>query len=297
MSNVTSQTVSNLISGQIYYFSVTAYDSSNNESGFSNEVSGTPKDPAQSYHYTVATNPPKFLIVVDGATYTAPKTFSWAPGSSHNISVPSPQGEAGSRNVFSSWSDGGDQNHTVAMPLSDANCTASFKTQYSLTSSTNPSEGVAIIPSGLNWYDSGQTVTLSAIANAGYSFSYWTGDLTGSANSGSLTMNGPKNVAANFIQNQYTLMVNMNPSGSGSVIKNPEKATYVYGEQVTLTATANSGYNLSNWSGDISSTNRSVTLTMNSNQWVMANFIPDPANSVHLDGQHHWLGVSHSESR
>ena len=74
VSNVTSQTVSNLISGQIYYFSVTAYDSSNNESGFSNEVSGTPKDPAQSYHYTVATNPPKFLIVIDGATYTAPKT-------------------------------------------------------------------------------------------------------------------------------------------------------------------------------------------------------------------------------
>ena len=37
--NVTQYTVNNLTDGQTYYFAVTAYDTSGNESGYSNEVS------------------------------------------------------------------------------------------------------------------------------------------------------------------------------------------------------------------------------------------------------------------
>lgn len=37
--NVTEQTLNNLTEGQTYYFAVTAYDTSGNESGYSNEVS------------------------------------------------------------------------------------------------------------------------------------------------------------------------------------------------------------------------------------------------------------------
>ncbi len=40
VGNVTTYTISNLVSGA-YYFAVTAYDSQNIESGYSNEVSGT----------------------------------------------------------------------------------------------------------------------------------------------------------------------------------------------------------------------------------------------------------------
>ena len=36
--NVTSKTVTGLTSGMTYYFSVTAYDSAGNESGYSSEV-------------------------------------------------------------------------------------------------------------------------------------------------------------------------------------------------------------------------------------------------------------------
>jgi len=46
--NVTTQTISNLVSGQTYFFSVTAYDTSNNESGFSNEVSGPAANSTQT---------------------------------------------------------------------------------------------------------------------------------------------------------------------------------------------------------------------------------------------------------
>jgi uncharacterized repeat protein (TIGR02543 family) len=74
------------------------------------------------------------------------------------------------------------------------------------------------------------------------------------------------------LETEYTLTVNINPSASGSVTKNPDKATYVYGEQVTLTATAASGYTFYNWSGDASGTNNPVTLTIDSNKTVAANF-------------------------
>ena len=42
VGNQTTYTLPGLQDGQLYYFSVTAYDTSDNESGFSNEVSSVP---------------------------------------------------------------------------------------------------------------------------------------------------------------------------------------------------------------------------------------------------------------
>jgi hypothetical protein len=71
----------------------------------------------------------------------------------------------------------------------------------------------------------------------------------------------------------YTLITNVSPSGSGPVTKNPDKSSYSYNESVQLTATANSGYTFSNWSGDASGSTNPVTIIMNSNKAVTANFI------------------------
>ena len=43
VGNVTTYTLTGLVQGQRYYIATTAYDTSNNESGFSNEVNGVPK--------------------------------------------------------------------------------------------------------------------------------------------------------------------------------------------------------------------------------------------------------------
>ena len=225
---------------------------------------------------TVATNPSGLQILVDGSTYTEPHTFDWTPGSSHNLSIPSPQsGTSGTRYIYSSWSDGGTQTHTINAPSSSTTYTASFTTQYSLTTSVNPSWTGTITPSGTNWYVVGQNVFISSTANPGYTFSGWSGDLSGTNNPTSIPMNGPKNVVANFTQNQYTLIVNIAPIGSGLVTKVPDKTTYVYGDVVTLTATANAGYTFSNWSGDATGSTNPVTVTMNGNRTVTANFTPN----------------------
>jgi hypothetical protein len=370
VGNVTTCTVPGLTRGVTYYFAVTAYNTSHNESGYSNEVYGvlTPSVPetvsapgvlrgprggttGSSYiyiaggsssnlrhsveyqfdwkgdgsdlsswnsttsqsktwtapgiysvrararcvsdtsvispwlgslsvnitqatlSYTVTTNPSGLQITVNGANYVTPQAFTWLPGSNYTLAVSSPQGgSSGKRYIHSSWSDGGAQTHTVAVPSSSATYTANFTTQYSLTTSVTPSGGGTASPSGVNWYNSGQTVSVSATPSAGYSFSNWTGDLTGSTNPASLIMSGPKSVTANFGQNQYTLTVNVNPSVGGSVTKNPNKTTYVYGEQVTLTATANSGYSFSGWSEDVSGMANPTTITVNSSKAVTANF-------------------------
>jgi fibronectin type 3 domain-containing protein len=75
----------------------------------------------------VATNPSGLQITVDGVTSTAPQRFSWVPGSSHAIAVPSPQsGASGVRYVYASWSDKGAQSHTITVPSSNATYTANL---------------------------------------------------------------------------------------------------------------------------------------------------------------------------
>jgi hypothetical protein len=197
VGKITSYTLGSLINGQTYYVSLTSTDTSNNESGFSNEVNGPAKDPTASY--TVATNPTGLQVVVDGMNYTAPQTFSWSAGSSHTLSGSSPQpGGTGTRYVYSSWSDGGGQSHTITVPSTSTTYTANFTIQYSLTTSVSPSGGGTVSPSGVNWYNSGQNVSILATANTGYSFASWAVDLMGSTNPTSVTMSGPKSVTANF---------------------------------------------------------------------------------------------------
>lgn len=57
---------------------------------------------------------------------------------------------------------------------------------------------------------------------------------------------------------------------NGSV--SPSNGTYLHGSNVTLTATPNAGYQFSNWSGDIDSTVNPVSVLMNSNKNIVANF-------------------------
>jgi parallel beta-helix repeat protein len=145
---------------------------------------------------------------------------------------------------------------------------------YTLTVNVNPAgSGTVTKNPDKGTYCPGEQVTLTATPNAGYSFSSWSGDLSGSTNPATITMNGNKNVTANFIQNcTYTLTINVSPAGSGTVTKNPNKSTYCPGDQVTLTATANSSYTFSSWSGVDASSGNTGYVTMNGNRTVTANF-------------------------
>ena len=68
--------------------------------------------------------------------------------------------------------------------------------QYQLTSGTNPANGGTITGGGSKY--AGTAAVVLATPAAGYRFAYFSGDLTGSANPQSLTMNSSKYVVANF---------------------------------------------------------------------------------------------------
>jgi formylglycine-generating enzyme required for sulfatase activity len=118
-------------------------------------------------------------------------------------------------------------------------------------------------------YNHGETVTLKAAPNKGYSFKNWSGDLSGSTNPATLVMEGDKSVSAGFALKTYSLTV---AAADGSVTKKPDKTSYNHGETVTLKAAPNTGYSFTNWSGDLSGSTNPTTLAMNADKSVNAGF-------------------------
>ncbi len=130
----------------------------------------------------------------------------------------------------------------------------------------------------VNWdnppYGSNTVVVLTANAAAGWAFDHWTGDVTGSQNPVSLTMNGPHSVQAVFAQTGYPLTATT--PGGGSVTVNGQvisRATfYQIGSVVTLSATASNGWSFMGWQGDASGTNNPLSVTINRTNNVQAIF-------------------------
>ncbi|MFZ3137286.1 MAG: CARDB domain-containing protein [Thermodesulfovibrionales bacterium] len=157
---------------------------------------------------------------------------------------------------------------------------------YVLNFSTIGSGIVTSNPSGINCgldcsetFDKDTIVTLTATADSGYIFSAWSGCDSISGNTCTVAMNGNKNVTANFSQNcDRSLIININPPGSGTVTKNPDKANYCPNEQVTLTASQNSDYTFNLWDGVDSSNGTTASITMNANRTVTVNFNQQTSN-------------------
>ena len=75
--------------------------------------------------------------------------------------------------------------------------TTSSTVSYNLTVNVAGSGSVSKLPNK-SQYNSGDVVQLTANADAGWTFAGWSGDLTGSTNPRSVTMNGNKTVTATF---------------------------------------------------------------------------------------------------
>ncbi|MBR3730429.1 MAG: T9SS type A sorting domain-containing protein [Bacteroidales bacterium] len=166
--------------------------------------------------------------------------------------------------------------------------------QYTINVSANPNIGGSVTGGGT--YNQGQSCTVTASPNAGYTFTNWTenGNVVSTNRNYTFTVTGNRTLVANFqAQPQnYNITVSANPSNGGSVAGG---GTYQQGQSCTVTATANTGYAFANWTenGNVVSSQANYTFTVNGNRTLVANFTPqqytitataDPVNGGNVTG-------------
>jgi len=143
---------------------------------------------------------------------------------------------------------------------------------YRLSVAVSPSDSgrVSLSPSERD-YSEGARVTLTASALPDYEFVGWSGDASGTSPVVTVTMDSDKEVTANFRILSYSLTTSVSPPEGGTV--SPSGGIYDIGSPVTLTASALPDYEFVGWSGDASGTSPVVTVTMDSDKEVTANFV------------------------
>ena len=73
----------------------------------------------------------------------------------------------------------------------------------------------------------------------------------------------------------YTINVQIDPPGSGTVLLDPQKSGYAKNNIVTVTASPATGMVFTGWGGALSGTQNPTTLRVSSNQTVIAHFATD----------------------
>ncbi len=219
------------------------------------------------YNVTVSANPTAGGTVTGGGSYNQ--------GANCTVTA-----TANSGYTFTNWTENGSVVSTQANYTFTVNgnrtLVANFQAQpqsYTITVSANPTNGGTVTGGGS--YNQGQSCTVHATANTGYTFTNWTenGTVVSTQANYTFTVNGNRTLVANFqAQPQsYTITVSANPANGGTVTGG---GTYQQGQSCTVHATANTGYTFTNWTenGTVVSTQANYTFNVNGNRTLVAHF-------------------------
>ena len=169
---------------------------------------------------------------------------------------------------FDGWSGDltGLSNPDTVMMDTVKNITATFSEipagLYEIRIHTVGTGTVVTDPAG-PYFASGSTVTLLAKPDWDSKLDSWSGDLTGSDTSVTISMDGHKSVTATF-RKLKTCLLNVRPLSHGSVTLDPSRGTYVEGSEVQITAVPETGWEFHEWLGDVNGTASSTAVTVNS---------------------------------
>ncbi len=111
---------------------------------------------------------------------------------------------------------------------------------------------------GAGVYNENDEATLTATANSGYRFVKWSDEVTD--NPRTVVVTQDSTFTAIFETNTFAITTVVNDDAMGYVTEGGE---YAYGTEITLTATANSGYRFTQWSDGNTENPRIVTVTEN----------------------------------
>ena len=258
-----------------------------------------------AYQYTLSLSGNNGHVEVDGVAKTLPWSGDYVNGTEVTLeAIPDATYE------FSAWSGDltGSDNPTTVTVESDMSIVANFSKIHYQLDLQGVGEGTISVDGAeksLPWSGliaAGTSVSLGASPASCYVFDHWSGDVTGSSNPKSLTMNGPKSVTAHFNQLSYQLQVSGTGAGSVSVdgvLRSlPWSGDFPCGDTVTLEAAPDSCWQFGSWSGDLSGVDNPDQILIDGAKSVTANFTPIEyalsissvgAGSILVDGAPHSL--------
>lgn len=126
-------------------------------------------------------------------------------------------------------------------------------------------------------YYYGTIVTLTAIPNAGSSFTGWSGNAFGTTNPTTINMTGDMTVIATFTRNVYTLSLSY--LGMGNIVNNNSQ-TLAYGDVVSLLPTPSMDWVFQYWSGDFSGSANPANVFITGNFSITAHFTLKPSVEI-----------------
>ncbi len=183
---------------------------------------------------------------------------------------------------FLNWAEGGavvstDASYTFT-PGANRDLVANFsRITFVIGTSASPEAGGSATGGGT--VNSGDSVTVVATANSGYSFLNWTegGTVVSTSSAYTFTAGANRYLVANFARITFAVSASTSQAAGGTVTGG---STVNSGDSVTLVATANPGYSFLNWTegGVVVSTSSAYTFTAGANRSLQANFTPSPTN-------------------
>ena len=193
----------------------------------------------QNYTVSVSANPTNGGTVSGGGTYQQ--------GQSCTVTATPATGF-----TFLRWTENGSQVSTNASytfnVTGNRSLVANFTVQsYTITAAANPTDGGTVAGGGT--YNYGQSCTLTATPATGYNFVRWTKNGQQVSTNANYTFNVTESAAfvAQFQLQSCAVFTSAYPAEGGTATGG---GSYLYGENVTVTATANEGYNFINWVED-----------------------------------------------
>jgi len=184
--------------------------------------------------------------------------------------------------LFCYWSQDktGSMNPDTVIMNDDRSIRANFGHTLA-TSTIPPGMGSVTQTPDNSVYVYNEIVQLTANAPAGYQFTGWSGDASGTQNPLAITMDANKTVTALFAPTPagptyYYLSLQASPAAGGNVTPAPGTHPYPEDTQVALNAIPNTGYHFVKWEGDVANPNSAATtVKMSSAKTVTAKFALD----------------------
>jgi len=239
----------------------------------------------QNYTISVSANP------TNGGTVSGGGAFHY--GDNCTVSATPANGY-----TFLRWTENGNQVSTNASysftVTGNRTLVALFQAQsYTITATTDPTMGGTV--SGGGTFNYGQSCTLTATPAANYDFVNWTKNGQQVSTNATYTFTVTESAAyvAHFQLQSFVITTAASPTNGGTLTGG---GTYNYGQNCTVVATANTGYDFVNWTenGTQVSTSASYSFTVNASRDLVANFEAqtvdikvnvDPADTGEVTGE------------